>query len=340
MREHQIVISLKADQYQQVQQMARASGSGSVGTFIRQRLLAALGLVNQEHSPEAESSGPSWRRISGELKRLHRELQVFIAESAESAGTFEYSDEGLVQPEHLSEQGDPMRPGSDYGHAAANNDASQSSVNGGDDSGVQFMESEDAMEALAERAFSISPRLGALEPFANSSRKFPDPLQELLEEALIKGLEDASDDLDEDTQVAVSSAASGAMAAAMADQEELNDDHRSQAVGYAEQSEPIYEAAQDSYDVHYQDEEQYVAATAETHPVEDDDQSAYQQAIAESDGEYENAQTIGVGNEEDAGSGIGYDTTSGVSDHSLPPPHSGPVPPPISGGPPPRKRKR
>ena len=48
----------------------------------------------------------------------------------------------------------------------------------------------DELEELAERAFSISPRLGHLE---EPRKPFPDPLQDLLEEALLGGVEDGEE---------------------------------------------------------------------------------------------------------------------------------------------------
>ncbi|MBC7999802.1 MAG: hypothetical protein IAF58_17745, partial [Leptolyngbya sp.] len=55
-REHQIVISLKAEQFQEVQKLARAAGSQSVGAFVREHLLSFLG-IEQADLPESKASG-------------------------------------------------------------------------------------------------------------------------------------------------------------------------------------------------------------------------------------------------------------------------------------------
>lgn len=83
MREHQIVFSLKPEQYQELQRQAKAAGARSVGMFVRQRILSTLGL-DKDANPLPRRSGekdPDWRFISYELRRLHRELKMLIEES-------------------------------------------------------------------------------------------------------------------------------------------------------------------------------------------------------------------------------------------------------------------
>lgn len=90
MREHQIVISLKAEQFQEVQKLARAAGSQSVGAFVREHLLSFLG-IGEADLPEAKTTGektftgghnPDFKFIAGELRRLHRELKILSSEAS------------------------------------------------------------------------------------------------------------------------------------------------------------------------------------------------------------------------------------------------------------------
>ena len=89
-REHQIVISLKPEQFQEVQKQARAAGAQSVGAFVRQNLLVFLGLEESESAKKGSQMAPSvqadpdWRFIAGELRRLHRELKVLSSEATVS----------------------------------------------------------------------------------------------------------------------------------------------------------------------------------------------------------------------------------------------------------------
>lgn len=90
-REHQIVISLKPEQFQEVQKQARAAGAQSVGAFVRQNLLLFLGLEEADAAKKGASSlspavqaDPDWKFIASELRRLHRELKVLSSEAAVS----------------------------------------------------------------------------------------------------------------------------------------------------------------------------------------------------------------------------------------------------------------
>lgn len=91
-REHQIVISLKPEQFQEVQKQARAAGAQSVGAFVRQNLLLFLGLEEADAAKKGASSlspavqaDPDWKFIAAELRRLHRELKVLSSEAAVSS---------------------------------------------------------------------------------------------------------------------------------------------------------------------------------------------------------------------------------------------------------------
>lgn len=78
MREHQIIITLKPEQFLQVQRLARMAGAKSMGVFVRQKLLAALGI---EGELEGDNRNIDLQPSISELKRLHSELRGFVAES-------------------------------------------------------------------------------------------------------------------------------------------------------------------------------------------------------------------------------------------------------------------
>ncbi|MBX9573994.1 MAG: hypothetical protein K2X77_34175 [Candidatus Obscuribacterales bacterium] len=77
MREHQIVITLKPEQFLQVQKLAKNAGAKSMGMFVRQKLLLALGIEGSAQAPSTADIEP----LVGELKRLHTELREFVNES-------------------------------------------------------------------------------------------------------------------------------------------------------------------------------------------------------------------------------------------------------------------
>lgn len=259
MREHQIVISLKADQFEEVQRLARAAGVRSVSAFVRQRLLTMLGVnagglkVQPESAQETDLT-----QISEELQRMQRELQVFIAESL-SQGSYwgaepldlsmtlpDVQDEwGDLTPEPEEDDDEPIRgaiPDSPWsrltqswstqvpGAVQPTGDLAQSLIEPDQFNPTEppqpepppaevpidifapeksqrviqsakpefwrsnsqppesltkllegFGESKDELENLAERAFAISPRLGAMD--ANYRLPSQDPLADLLPEA-------------------------------------------------------------------------------------------------------------------------------------------------------------
>lgn len=78
MREHQIVITLKPEQFLQVQKLAKNAGAKSMGMFVRQKLLMALGI---EAAAQQASNAADIEPLVGELKRLHTELREFVNES-------------------------------------------------------------------------------------------------------------------------------------------------------------------------------------------------------------------------------------------------------------------
>lgn len=80
MREHQIVINLKRDQFEEVQRLARLAGSKSVSAYLKERVLELLA-PDAEPEPQGGPTLEEMLDIDHELSRMHRELQVFIAES-------------------------------------------------------------------------------------------------------------------------------------------------------------------------------------------------------------------------------------------------------------------
>jgi hypothetical protein len=344
MREHQIVINLKPDQFEEVQRMARAAGSKSVGLFVRQKLIATLGLGTiRTGSAGDDPEAPDLKQLTSELRRLHRELQIFVADSlsnsdyatpmeisipfptavqenflAEGAPLMPESMELRYLPENISipfseaqppysipqappenmqgrpafsippEQAtpaysvpqappDPTQAQPAYSVPQAPPDPNQAaySVQQVTPEKTQGFAEDDELEDLAERAFAISPRLGQLD---EAVKRFPDPLKDLLEDALINGVDDDDEysDVEEDEPTVELPV------------EELSD------VEKLEPSEP--------------DTEQHPEAADEA-PV-NDDLEPETPTVAEE-----------VAQEE------------GQSDETPPQ-----IPPPISGGPPPRKR--
>lgn len=83
MREHQININLKAQQFELLQKLAREKGYKSVSAFVREKVMElAFGL-----EPQGQTAGQSSGAVSldgevvKELSRIHNEMQQFIKES-------------------------------------------------------------------------------------------------------------------------------------------------------------------------------------------------------------------------------------------------------------------
>lgn len=204
MREHQIVITLKPDQFLQVQRLARMAGAKSMGMFVRQRLLAALGI---EGEPERQGGTVDLQPAVSELKRLHSELRGFVAESLamylddsiSSPGQEVTGDPDLMfgagNPEVRTLPGiDPAVESVEDTHDLAEQESAEPLFEtspaddsdydepfGSDDDellpppavaneaqsrtlGTVASIQNDELENLAERTFAISPRLGAIEP--------------------------------------------------------------------------------------------------------------------------------------------------------------------------------
>jgi hypothetical protein len=153
MREHQIVITLKPEQFLQVQKLARSAGAKSMGMFVRQQLLAALGIEGQQAEGLAQATAPAEQRdlepVVGELKRLHGELREFVAEALSA-----YSNDYGASVESASIS---IEVEEDEGLPYINESAAPASQ-------PQYSIANDELENTAERTFAISPRLGSLAP--------------------------------------------------------------------------------------------------------------------------------------------------------------------------------
>lgn len=174
MREHQIIITLKPDQFLLVQKLAREAGAKSMGLFVRQQLLIALGIEaspNVQPSPTdmAGSAGPDLEPIKNELKVLHAQLRAIVAESLTS-----YSDElDSAEPESAADfaEGLPsaaikfsMEVTADGGAAGSGSDADSI-----EDAPENDFAEDDELEQIAKKTFAISPRLGEFKNAAATS---------------------------------------------------------------------------------------------------------------------------------------------------------------------------
>lgn len=142
MREHQIVITLKPDQFLEVQRLARAANAKSMGVYVRQKLLAALGIEGTLQSAEQAPANVDLDEILTDLQRLHGELKSFVAESLSP-----YSPEAFVTSE-----------------SPDHDDSAQLGLFSEDElisHAVAALEADD-LEKVAQKAFAISPRLGPI----------------------------------------------------------------------------------------------------------------------------------------------------------------------------------
>jgi|GEM_PF-2235261 len=214
MREHQIVITLKTDQFEEAQRLARQAGASSASTYLRDRILALLEGHDQTRDT-AESTRKVQRlaRLARDLTRMHRDLQVYVAESwhdtenepsesqteipifsskDEPAGSKSASPDTFASMEIFASETEIARslaaPLAEFEKAAsiARNYQDTGRVNM-DQVLEAVSEANDELEELADRAFAISPRLGAIEdPDAGPLLDEDDPLNELLEDTLLK----------------------------------------------------------------------------------------------------------------------------------------------------------
>ncbi|MBP9093470.1 hypothetical protein KBI23_20790 [bacterium] len=84
MREHQIVVNLKAQQFEQLQKLARERGFKSVSAYVKQKVLElAMGIDSEGGSygqPTDEQVSLAAAPVLGDLDRIHNELKSFLDE--------------------------------------------------------------------------------------------------------------------------------------------------------------------------------------------------------------------------------------------------------------------
>lgn len=239
MREHQIVINLKTEHFEEAQRLARQAGAKSASAFLRDKLVDLLEFESGQANPDNQFSQAKQERLarlSRDLTRMHRELQVYVAESwhetdqiaekSEATGKSPTSDavasisnpEEPINFEAALQAIDSMdlfgakfganKEAQTTGGADSSLSATLLQTQAGyekaadfaqrfQNSGIPISESnnvptptnqsEDDLEELADRAFAISPRLGAIEdPDAGPLLEEDDPLKDLLDDTLVK----------------------------------------------------------------------------------------------------------------------------------------------------------
>lgn len=170
MREHQIVITLKPEQFLQVQRLSRNAGAKSMGIFVRQKLLRTLGIEGNADAVPDQAGTPQLEPLITELKRLHMELKSFAVESL----SWQLPVPAIVE--------------NNYGESPDAEPIISPSLP--DEASIQSIVTDD-LEMLADRTFAISPRLGSLEanlfptpPIEfkpnNEAAELRDPLSDLL----------------------------------------------------------------------------------------------------------------------------------------------------------------
>ena len=390
MREHQIIINLKPEHYQELERLSRVAGARSVSIFVKERILASLGIGGAAAGANLAANA-NLSAVTADIRRLHRDLQVFVAESlsgkdfgyvapgaedaelptASQVTAATYDDEesdalgdNFIDPGELSPDDDISVPkslrGQDVNPAGAGgaepstqgafnqsgqtaNQSSQSSQSNrsakpgsgsigpgassfpvsnfygqkGSQPNVHFpiqsapnqssapspsvpakesIPARDALvpddlEELAERAFAISPRLGAIDEIDDDTPMFSDPLDELLGEL------DDDDRADGD---------SGEQLASQGAQLEVDES----------------DVADD------EDESQESGESPDLNdPEEESDNASSQTAIGGGNEEHSTSQ---VSDQSDEQAQTRPNTSDGSSSQN---------PPPISGGPPPRRRR-
>lgn len=84
MREHQIVVNLKAQQFEQLQKLARERGFKSVSAYVKQKVLElAMGIDSEGGTygqPTDEQVALAAAPVLGDLDRIHNELKSFLDE--------------------------------------------------------------------------------------------------------------------------------------------------------------------------------------------------------------------------------------------------------------------
>jgi hypothetical protein len=169
MREHQIIITLKPEQFQEMQRLFKEAGAKSMGIFARQKLLDALGMGKKVK--EAAVPPPQFQQALGELQRLQGELRALVTDTLEQPYHHEDSQVNEVAASaETVELADPETM--TYEEIMA-----------------EFADAHEELSKLAQKGLEISPG-GELEsPGELKARRRKhevepsDPLQELLQES-------------------------------------------------------------------------------------------------------------------------------------------------------------
>jgi hypothetical protein len=342
MREHQITINLRPDQFQEVQRLSRAAGSRSIGLFAREKLLTALGLITATTSPR--SGNPDLKTATSDIRRLHRELQTFIAESL-STKDYAYGS-AVAQP--VNQQNMLLSVTAADLPIPLTVDAESDPVTSHEIAEPIIQEqpqTADDMEELAERAFAISPRLGAIDELSDDDIPFSDPLDELLGDIMAAEL---AQENEESTSALVKT---GRQEGTEIDEESWQDAEEESEPGFAETAEVLSEPTGNMTKEGIEEETETDTESEDEDGTEKEKetptrQTSQQATQARSDIERESEK------ETHEGEAIEQKTTS---DDEVPvqsddenedpppdpplPPVNLPIPPPLSGGPPPRKRR-
>ena len=195
MREHQISVNLKPQQFELLQRLAREKGYKSVSAYVREKIVELAMNLEPIGSNEARSAGGQSvvdARLVKDLERIHEELRHFVQESlgtaveggtplessdmvstveAHSSSDVEKSVDIQVREDANRFEGQAI-PRSNLGGfgfglgglgAMFGGRAGGAGLLGGGDRLSGYREILDDLEELADRAFSISPRLGSIE---------------------------------------------------------------------------------------------------------------------------------------------------------------------------------
>lgn len=193
MREHQISVNLKPQQFELLQRLAREKGYKSVSAYVREKIVELA--MNLEPAGPNEAGGAGAQafvdaKLVKDLERIHEELRHFVQESlgavvegdAPVEGTDMVSTANIDKAADIQVREDANRfegqaiprsnlggfgfglggLGSMFGERAGSR-AGGAGLLGGGDRLSGYREILDDLEELADRAFSISPRLGSIE---------------------------------------------------------------------------------------------------------------------------------------------------------------------------------
>jgi hypothetical protein len=236
--------------------MARAAGSKSIGLFVRQKLLSTLGLAGSGRTQDGEQiDSAELKVLTAELKRLHRELQLFLADSTPATSLEATLPFPKAVEENFLAEGAPLLPEpstlpDDQLISPRSGKPLPYSIPMPPPDEIQSFADVDEMENLADRAFAISPRLGALDEPA--PKPFPDPLKDLLDDALAD-LQSAQEEEEEEEQP---QEAESEPEEALQEEPEVTDEEEiDESVGENEDEYEEDEAAAQTYDEADQEDE-------------------------------------------------------------------------------------